>query len=68
MGLTQHEIIMLGALQTIIAQTEPDAIPHRDYEHLRKDIYDCAAAAISEFTETERVEAMIGTSMARYTP
>ena len=59
MGLTQHEIIMLGALQTIIAQTEPDAIPHRDYEHLRKDIYDCAAAAISEFTENERVEAMM---------
>ena len=59
MGLTQHEIIMLGALQTIIAQTEPDAIPHRDYERLRKDIYDCASAAISEFTENERVEAMM---------
>ena len=59
MGLTQHEIIMLGALQSIIAQTEPDAIPHRDYEHLRKDIFECASAAISEFTETERVEAMM---------
>ena len=59
MGLTQHEIIMLGALQSSIAQTEPDAIPHRDYEHLRKDIFECASAAISEFTETERVEAMM---------
>ena len=59
MGLTQHEIIMLGALQTIIAQTEHDAIPHRDYEHLRKDIHDCASAAISDFTENERVEAML---------
>ena len=58
--VTDREHVMLGALQAIIAQTEPDAIPHRDYAHLARDICDCAKAAIADFSDTERTEAMLG--------
>lgn len=34
------------ALTTIVANTEPDAIKHRDYDHLAKDINDCAKSAL----------------------
>ena len=51
---------MLGALQTIIAQTEPDAIHHRDYEHLAKNLCELAKAAIADFSDTERTNAMLG--------
>lgn len=37
---------LLDALQTILANTEQGA--HRDYDHLAKDIADCAAAAIAK--------------------
>lgn len=41
------EIIRLRmALRTIVANTEPDAIRHRDYDHLAKDICDCANTAL----------------------
>lgn len=36
------------SLQMIVANTEPDAIKHRDYDHLAKDICDCARAALGE--------------------
>jgi hypothetical protein len=36
------------ALWMIVANTEPDAIKHCDYDHLAKDICDCANAALSE--------------------
>jgi hypothetical protein len=39
------------ALHTIVCNTEPDAIKHRDYDHLAKDIYDCASAALGEGKE-----------------
>lgn len=37
------------ALQTILANTEEDAIKHRDYEHLAKDIADTARAVLQAF-------------------
>jgi len=37
---------MREALQTILANTEPDAIKHRDYDHLATDIADAARAAL----------------------
>lgn len=38
--------VMLEALLIIVANTESDAIKHRDYDHLAKDICDCASAAV----------------------
>jgi hypothetical protein len=35
-----------GALATIHNNTEPDAIKHRDYEHLAASIYNCAKDAL----------------------
>ena len=58
--MTDLEYVMLGALQSIIAQTEPEAIPHLDYEHLATDICACAKSAIADFSDTERTNAMIG--------
>ena len=36
------------ALHTIVCNTEPDAIKHQDYDHLAKNLYDCARAALGE--------------------
>ena len=58
--MTDREYVMLGALQSIIAQTELGAIPHRDYEHLAIDICACAKSAIADFSDTDRTNAMIG--------
>lgn len=43
----RNEIQQLrGALATIHNSTEPDAIHHRDYDHLAKNIYEVAKAAL----------------------
>jgi hypothetical protein len=34
------------ALRTILVNTEPGAIKHRDYDHLAKDIADAARSAL----------------------
>jgi hypothetical protein len=36
------------ALHAIACNTEPDAIRHRDYDHLAQNIHACARAAIGE--------------------
>lgn len=36
------------ALHMIVCNTEPDAIKHRNYDHLAKNIHDCASAALKE--------------------
>lgn len=36
------------ALHTIFCNTEPDAIKHRDYDHLAKNICEVARAALEE--------------------
>lgn len=36
------------ALFTILCNTDPHAIRHRDYDHLAKNIFDCASAALKE--------------------
>jgi len=63
--VTEREYVMLGALQTIVAQTEDGAFPHRDYEHLAKDICDCAKSAIADFSDTEKTNAMLGIPLAK---
>ena len=35
-------------LFTILCNTDPHAIRHRDYDHLAKNIFDCASAALKE--------------------
>lgn len=41
-----------GALAAIHNSTEPDAIKHRDYDHLASDIYGvCKAALDGEFVD-----------------
>lgn len=36
------------ALHAILCNTDPHAIRHRDYDHLAKNIFDCATAALKE--------------------
>ena len=36
------------ALFTILCNTDPHAIRHRNYDHLAKNIFDCASAALKE--------------------
>ena len=36
------------ALHTILCNTDPHAIRNRDYDHLAKNIFDCASAALKE--------------------
>ena len=36
------------ALHAIACNTEPDAIRHRDYDHLAQNIHACARAALGE--------------------
>ena len=36
------------ALHAIVCNTEPDAIRHRDYDHLAQNIHACARAALGE--------------------
>jgi len=46
-GITEIERLR-EALFTILCNTDPHAIRHRDYDHLAKNIFDCASAALKE--------------------
>lgn len=39
---------MREALHTIMCNTEPNAIPHKDYKHLAHNIYECAVAGLAD--------------------
>ena len=48
--LQQSNAELVEALKTIVANTESDAIPHRDYADLAKAICECATAVLSSRT------------------
>lgn len=55
----QHKIeqalfIATDTLKTIVCNTEPDAIKHRDYNHLSSDIYDYAHSTLERMNRILR--------------